>query len=143
MTALHQETLIGQVMTKAPKSIGTEQTVKTAKEMMMESGIRHLAVQEKGDLIGVVSDRDIYFALGVERKKDTELVVDDVYTPDPIIVGPKTKLENVVKRLYEERIGCVFIEEKGELVGVYTTTDACRDLYSLLSGVESSEKSAG
>lgn len=34
----------------------------------------------------------------------------------------------------QEHIGCTLVTEKGKLVGVFTTVDACRVLAEVLSG---------
>ncbi|MCB0319637.1 MAG: CBS domain-containing protein [Bdellovibrionales bacterium] len=126
MTTL-QETLIGSVMTPMPHSIGIEQTAAVAQKLMNEFNIRHLPVREGGEVVGIVSDRDISFAIAAEHKGASDLTISDILTAEPVTVGPKTKLANVVKKMADEHIGCVLVIEKGDLVGIYTTTDVCRD----------------
>lgn len=101
--------------------------------------IRHLPVVEKGKLIGIVSDRDLYKALGpksnsnaIETNKDsTQLHVVSqkvahimhrgVYT-----VAPETLLSEAALMLAEHRIGALPVVEKDKLVGILSATDILR-----------------
>ncbi len=52
------ETPLSKVMTLAPATISSEQTVREALETMDAKGIRHLPVAAEGRVVGVVSMRD-------------------------------------------------------------------------------------
>ena len=120
------------VMTPFPHSVGIDQTVQVAKDLMSKHNIRHLPVQEGGRLVGIVSDRDINFALGFELKRDFELTVEDVYTPEPYVVELTMPLDKVATRMAADHIGCALITQNEKLVGIFTTVDACRHLGELL-----------
>ncbi len=101
--------------------------------------IRHLPVVEKGKLVGIVSDRDLYKALGpksnsnaVEANKDnTQLHVVSqkvvhimhrgVYT-----VTPETLLSEAASTMAEHRIGALPVVEGNKLVGILSATDILR-----------------
>ena len=129
--------VVGDYMTPSPHSIGFDQSVETAQTLMRRYNIRHLPVQCAGELIGIVSDRDIKFALAWERNPERQLSVEDVYIPDPFVVAPTTPLENVVAVMAEGKIGSALVLENKKLVGIFTTTDACRAFYKkLVAGLE-------
>ena len=46
-------------MTHDPTTIAAEADVRTARDLMLEGGFRHLPVMEGDDLVGIVSIRDI------------------------------------------------------------------------------------
>lgn len=125
-------TAISEVMTKAPHTIGLDQNSKLAQEMMRKHGIRHLPVQEGGRLVGVVTHRDIQFALALLKPENDVLELQDVYTPEPYVVEPATSIREVVMRMAEERLGCALIAEHQKVEGIFTTVDACRVLAQLL-----------
>ncbi|TPQ26292.1 CBS domain-containing protein [Methylomonas koyamae] len=101
--------------------------------------IRHLPVVEKGKLVGIVSDRDLYKALGpksnsnaVEASKDnTQLHVVSqkvvhimhrgVYT-----VTPETPASAAAAMMADHRIGALPVVEKDKLVGILSATDILR-----------------
>ena len=50
---------ISHWMTRDPKTIGPEETAQVALDRMLQGGFRHLPVLEGGEVIGVVSLRDL------------------------------------------------------------------------------------
>jgi len=119
-------TIIGDVMVSFPHTVGLKITLQRAKEVMQELNVRHLPVQHGGKLIGVVTDRDIHFALAIDKKDAAELSVEDAYTSDPYIVDPEATLVEVVSKMAKDALGCTLVAKGSELVGIFTTVDVCR-----------------
>jgi CBS domain-containing protein len=95
---------------------------------MVQHGVRHLAVQHEGANVGIITDRDIKRALdpdlGLPSKE--ELFVRDVFVPDACEVGPDEPLDWALDRMVALHIGSVLITQRGVLLGILTSTDACR-----------------
>ena len=125
---------IRSVMHPAPYTIGLEQTLKTAREVMREKNIRHLPVMDGGQLKGILSDRDINSALRFEQKSPEEITVAEAYTDNAYVVDIETPLHNIAGTMALEHFGSTLVTENGKLVGIFTTVDACRVLFELLSG---------
>lgn len=122
---------ISKYMSASPHTIGSDISIQKAKEMMRESHIRHLPVQEGGHLVGVLSDRDVKLASGFEGYE--KMKVDDVMTPDPYRVKPEAELDKVISEMVEHRYGCAIVEQSnGKVVGIFTATDGLRVLDELL-----------
>lgn len=119
---------VQDVLTVCPHSVGLDQPLEVAERLMREHQIRHLPVQSAGKLVGVISDRDLKSAMSWSISTDKQLMVDEAYIPEPYIVAPETPLTEVLERLVAERIGCALVVAKDKLVGIFTTTDACRIL---------------
>ena len=69
---------IAEVMTKFPHSVGADQPISVARSMMKEHRVRHLPVQEGGQLVGILSDRDVQVALSWRESSEQQLVEGDV-----------------------------------------------------------------
>lgn len=123
-------------MTPSPHSIGLLQPLSVALNLMDQHGFRHLAVREAGKLVGVISERDIRFALSVDNRKSEEMRVVDAYTVEPFIVDVDADLAEVARKMANERYGCALVTEKAELVGIFTTVDVCLALAEVLSGTQ-------
>lgn len=54
-----RETLVGDIMTRDPLSVGPDTTVSECMEIMTENRVRHLPVIEGGALIGILSIGDL------------------------------------------------------------------------------------
>ncbi|RMG39691.1 MAG: CBS domain-containing protein [Candidatus Dadabacteria bacterium] len=125
---------IKDVMTPDPHTIAVDQTLKKAKEVMKQHGIRHLPVRDGEKLTGIITERDINFGLAIELKHDYELLVSDVVLPDPYTVTPDTPLAEVAEHMARDYIGSTLILDGEKLVGIFTTVDACRALAKILRG---------
>lgn len=115
---------IKDYMTESPHTIGEDMPLSKAMEMMREYHIRHLPVQHRGRLVGILSDRDVHLALSVHPAAK-DLQVGDVMTEEPYSVTPDCPLEQVAIEMAKHKYGCAIIEnEKGRAIGIFSATDA-------------------
>jgi acetoin utilization protein AcuB len=123
-------------MTPFPFSIDIEAPLAEAHAFLRTRQIRHLPVTRDGALAGVLTDRDIKLALGPDLgfAPVRELRVADVYQPECYVVEAGDRLEDVAATMAERHVGSALVTRAGKLVGIFTTTDACRALARLLHG---------
>jgi len=119
---------VQKVMTPFPHTVGLDQPLAAAREMMKRHNIRHLPVQEGGQLKGIISKRDVDIASALEPN----LEVQDAYIPEPYTVEMETPLAEVLEFMANEGIGCTLVTDRGALVGIFTTVDACRSFANFL-----------
>lgn len=119
---------IKSVMTPFPYSIDAGAPVDEALEFMRDHDIRHLPVMEHGELVGLVSDRDIKLMLGPDfaYPSGAELRVRQAMVREPYIVDLNTGLDGVLAHMADHHLGSAIVTRQGKLVGVFTVTDACR-----------------
>jgi acetoin utilization protein AcuB len=123
---------IKDYMTESPHTIGEDMPLSKAVEMMREYRIRHLPVQHRGKLVGILSERDVHLALSVHPTAKV-LQVGDVMTEEPYSVTPDCSLEQVATEMAKHKYGCAIVEnEKGRAIGVFSATDAVGLLGELL-----------
>jgi acetoin utilization protein AcuB len=121
-------------MTPFPYSIDIEAPLAEAHAFLRERRIRHLPVTRDGELAGVLTDRDIKLALGPDlgSPPERELRVRDVFQPECYVVEAGDYLEEVAATMAERHVGSALVTRAGKLVGIFTTTDACRALARIL-----------
>lgn len=124
---------ISNFMTPQPHSIGNDQTIAHAKEVMRDLGVRHLPVLKGGKIIGILSDRDINLVLTFESPEAAQMKVEEACTEMPYSVEPNTPLKVVATTMAEKKIGSALVVENNKLVGIFTDVDAMRVLSSLLN----------
>jgi acetoin utilization protein AcuB len=130
---------IKSVMTPFPYSVSADATVAEAQALMATHHVRHLPVKKGTSLIGVVSDREIRLALDPQRGKgDPGVRVRDVATLDVYVVDLSTPLDEVLAHMARSHVGCALVRKGTKLVGVFTTTDACRLFGEFLRGDDDS-----
>jgi acetoin utilization protein AcuB len=121
-------------MTPFPYSIDVDAPLAEAHVFLRERQIRHLPVTRDGLLAGVLTDRDIKLALGPDlgSPPERELKVRDVFQPECYVVDAAERLEDVAATMAERHVGSALVTRGGKLVGIFTTTDACRALARVL-----------
>ncbi len=124
---------ISDYMTKSPHTIGQEQTLRRAHEMMREFSIRHLPVLHGGQLVGTVSLRDLDLTEGLAGVDPEETVVEEAMSADPVIVRSGAALRPVLDTMLEQGVGSAIISEGTEVIGVFTAVDAMRALRDVLA----------
>lgn len=115
-------------MTRSPHSVGQEQSLERAAEFMRENKVRHLPVLHGGELVGVLSDRDIVLMESVEHVRIADVTVEDAMSTDPYAVEPGALLAEVLGHMSEQNLGSVVVVEGNKVVGIYTSMDAVRML---------------
>jgi acetoin utilization protein AcuB len=125
-------TTIQKYMTSAPYSIDADQTLAAASRMMARHDVRHLPVLEDGRLLGVLTDRDLKFVETFPDVDPSTLSVSEAMIEEPYSVAPDTPLHEVVSTMANEKIGSALVVRNHEVIGIFTSVDACRALAGLL-----------
>ena len=115
-------------MTPFPYFVEVSDSLVHARELMVVHRIRHLPVQERGLLVGILTDRDLKRALDPDLglKPKEELLVSDVFEPDAYVVDGGEPLDTVLDYMAEHHIGSALVTKGKKLAGILTATDACR-----------------
>ena len=120
--------LLKLLMTPFPHSVGLDAPVSDALDKMQAHAFHHLPVTDGHALVGVITERDIRNrqAGGPPQEGGDGLIVKDMYIHDAYIVDINEPLDNVLMEMATRHIGSVLVTRKGNLAGVFTSTDACR-----------------
>jgi acetoin utilization protein AcuB len=119
---------IADYMTTSPHSIGNDQPLAHAHQVMRDHHIRHLPVLNGGRLVGILSDRDLAFLENLRDVDAAKVRVDEAMTPSPYMVKRTSNLGQVAREMAEHRYGSAVVMDNDHVVGVFTTTDALRAL---------------
>jgi acetoin utilization protein AcuB len=123
---------VSDFMTPGPAAVQLAESLQNAQETMSRFGIRHLPVRSDGKVVGILSARDIAVAKGFKHGNLKQLTVEDVYEPEVYVTHPGSSLKDVALEMAERRIGSAVVIDDDDLVGIFTTTDACRALGDVL-----------
>jgi CBS domain-containing protein len=126
---------VREIMTRKVKTLGLNDTLDLARDIMTLGRIRHLPVLDDGKVVGVVTQRDLFSAglatvLGYGSRAQATLLktvrVKEVMSKPAVTVSPETSVKEAAQRMIEKKIGCLPIVEKETLVGLVTETDMLR-----------------
>ena len=122
------------VMTVHPRAIEAHEDTFTAEGVMKEHGCRHLLVTRQGELIGILSERELRPCRMLLSNQPGEIgpSVESLCVGKPFVVEADTALDAVTHDMAARRIGSAIVVEKGQPVGILTTTDVCRTLSRVL-----------
>ena len=122
--------LIESVMTPHPYNIGIHERILEARRLMMTHNIHHLAVMNGDDLQGLITDRDIDLVLDTNLGNINSdiITVQDIMFEEPYIVDIGVSVVTVLDELAKHHIGTALITENDRLAGIFSTSDACREL---------------
>jgi acetoin utilization protein AcuB len=124
--------LVGKRMSKNPVTVTSQDTLATAQAKMYAGGFRRLPVVENGQLVGIVSDRDVRQHVGhLEQTKVNVVMTEEVAT-----VTPLTTLEEAAQVLLKRKIGGLPVVEEGKLAGVITTSDVLQAFLDVMGASE-------
>lgn len=105
--------------------------------MMEEHDIRHLPVMDRGDLVGIITDRDIRYATRPLQDDPSyaRTSISEVMTKQPLTAGPLDPVEDAARLMRNEKIGCLPVLDGAELVGIVTVTNLLNAIIRL-TGLE-------
>ncbi len=124
---------VGDVMSPCVSTLGRNDKLSIAEDLMKQERIRHLPViDEGGDLCGIITQRDMFRnalvrALGFgSRAKDqilNTIPVKEAMTDKVQTTTPDTLLTEAAKLMIERKIGCLPVIDGGRLVGMLSEAD--------------------
>ena len=129
-------------MTRNPLTLRQDDLLRQAVEVVMVRRIRHIPVlDEKGSLVGIVTDRDVQGTLpsplSAAAPEEYEALLETtplarIMTKTVITVGADDLAAEAVETLLADRIDGLPVLEDGRLVGIFTVRDALRAYLELL-----------
>jgi acetoin utilization protein AcuB len=124
--------LVRTFMTPSPHTIGRQQPLAVARQLMHRHHIRHLPVLDGGRLVGVLSERDLGVVEGLPGVDASPITVEDAMSGGTYVVAPDAPLATVAEEMAEMKLGSAVVMEAGHVTGVFTSVDALAALASLL-----------
>jgi acetoin utilization protein AcuB len=124
--------LVREIMQTRLLTVTPKTTLPEAIKLVSQRRIRHLPVVEDGDLVGIVSDRDLKRAMASPATSLTthellylldRLTVGEIMTRTLITIGPMFPIEDAARLMVQERIGALPVTDGRALVGIVTETD--------------------
>lgn len=135
-----------QVMTVSPRD-----SLLAAKVLLEQRTVRQLPVVQRGQLVGILTDRDVRDALPsifqasprgprATQRQLQQIHVEDVMTLGPLSVDPEASLREAAATLLRHRIGGLPVVRHRELLGILTRGDVLRAWTHYASRLEAQEQ---
>ena len=122
------------IMTRHPETIHPDDTLAKAKEMMDVAGFRRLPVVKDGEVVGMLTERNLR-----EHGGYLETTKVNAAMSSPLIsVSPQSTVQEAARLMLRHKVGGLPVLDNGKLVGIVTSIDM---LGAFLAVVETFEKS--
>jgi CBS domain-containing protein len=138
--------LVRHAMTESPITISPEMNAFDAAGLMKSEDIGVLPVVQDGQLLGLLTDRDLVLRVLAERKNPMEVSVQDIWTSSPVTVSPDMKLSDARDLMEQNKIRRLPVLKGADLVGVLSLGDVAwadastREVGEALRGISESEQ---
>jgi CBS domain-containing protein len=126
------DALVRSIMHDNIVTVSADDSLDTVDDIMNLGHVRHLPVVKAGELVGVVSERDLLRAslssisrVGLDEKKAflNSVKIREVMSMRLITIQPDATIQEAAEIMADEKIGCLPVVEDGHLVGMLTETD--------------------
>lgn len=124
---------VSKYMTTQPYTIEKKDSLMSAINMMEEHRIRHLPVVDGGEIVGILSDRDITLVQTLREVDPETTTVEQAASFEPYITKPDALLNDVCDHMAAHRFGSAVVCDGKKLVGIFTWVDALQALSELLN----------
>ena len=115
-------TKAGDMLGRAPVTIGPNATIQEAAELMRNERVSCLLVTENDKLVGIMTDRDLRNRV-VANAMDYTLPINEIMTPNPISLDINNYAFDVLLAMSRANIRHLPIKRGDEVAGVITNTN--------------------
>jgi CBS domain-containing protein len=115
--------LVRHAMTEAPETIDAKMNAADAAAKMRSEDVGALPVVREGELVGLVTDRDLVLRVLAERQDPTSVQVGDLATRSAITIGPDEKLSSARELMEQHQVRRLPVMKEGGLVGILSIGD--------------------
>ena len=133
-------TKVEDLMTKKPFLVEENESVGAVLSLFREQGISHAPVVSDGNLVGIVSIKDIITGIFQPRQRQTvgdmagekapvlSIPAKGIMTKPVITVLPETTLKDAAKKMQKFNISSLVVVRKGRPAGILTKRDLLEPL---------------
>ncbi|MFH7525504.1 CBS domain-containing protein [Aeromonas sp. A5] len=123
---------IRDIMTTRVATVSMDDRLGVIKDIFEQAHFRHLLVLEEEELVGVISDRDLFRAISpyldseAEMSRDTETLsrrAHQIMSRQLVTIAPNLPLRDGIKLMLEKNVSCLPVLENGALVGIISWKD--------------------
>ena len=115
---------VSDLMTQHPVTCSPETNLSEAAALMLQGDCGILPVVADGQLCGVVTDRDLFIALGTRNRQPSAVTVAEVVTGAVVTCSPDDDIHNVLATMKQHAIRRVpVLGFGGTVIGMVSLND--------------------
>ena len=131
---------VREIMSTNIEVLDRNDNLRTVEERMATKQLRHLPVLEQGEIVGMVTQHDLFKAtmsstMGYGEKAQKAYLqsvrVKEIMTYPVVTVSPDTSVATAAEMMINKDVGCLPVVDDQQLIGLVTKTDLLRCLRAL------------
>jgi CBS domain-containing protein len=126
---------IGDIMTRDVRTIDRNSTVEQAARMMKELNVGSIPVTENGNVIGIITDRDVVLRNVADERTAADTRVEEVMSKTVVTATPDMDVHRAADLMAQNQIRRLPVVENNRMVGIVSIGDlAVRNIYENEAG---------
>ena len=120
---------VKDVMQATPLTVPADATVLQAAKVMEEQDSSVVFAQSKGEVVGIVTERDITRRAVARGSEPNKTLVSAIMTSPIIVISPDAKIEEALRVMTGKKVRRLpVMDEKAGLTGMVSVADIARAL---------------
>jgi CBS domain-containing protein len=126
-----------EIMTQHPRALETSDSIVAAARTMRDGNVGDVVVLEKGQIQGILTDRDIVIRALAEGRDPARTTVGEICSRELTVLSPTDSIGDAAKVMRDKAIRRLPVVEGGRPVGIVSLGDLAveRDPESALGGI--------
>lgn len=114
---------VEELITRNLVYINSDSNTIKAAILMRENNISCLVVKEKGEFIGIVTEKDLINKVVAEELYPGDITIEKIMSKDLVSISKNDSIENAAKLMKEKGVRRLVVLEDDRVIGVITETD--------------------
>lgn len=125
---------VREVMTSEPRVADPSLSLAEAARLMKSEDVGSLPVVEQGELVAVLTDRDIVVRAVAESVDPSTTKVGEIASGQPLTIEPDQDLDEALTLMAHAQVRRLPVVESGRLVGVLAQADVAQEAKAKQTG---------
>jgi CBS domain-containing protein len=131
---------VGDLMTRNYIYVSPDTNLKKCAEILVKKRVSSLIVKEKDELMGILTEKDIVWAIVKKSVKDLDkILAKDIAKRKVLTIKPGADILEALNRMKKEKVRRFPVIENGKVIGMITLKDILKiepGLFELISETE-------
>jgi len=114
---------VKNIMSKEIASLNTDDSIELAARLMKQYDVGSIPVCSDGNVVGIVTDRDIALRCVATGKDSKQQKVSDIMTSNPVVGNPEMNVRDAASIMSEKQVRRLPIVDSNSLVGIVALGD--------------------
>jgi CBS domain-containing protein len=124
--------VVSEIMSSHVVTINSDKSALDAALLMKEKRISSLIVQDKDELLGIITERDFVKRVCANDRVSSEVKIFELMSKIQTYAAPDTPVDVAIQRMINNRIRRLPVISNGKVVGIITVTDLAKELRRIM-----------